>query len=931
MKSLFLCLSALLVTVLGLSAQVVTTQPSPLLEDANNVVIYFHADQGSKGLINTPASTALYAHTGVITDKSKNDTDWLYAPTWGDNLAKYKLEYVSENLWKLNIGNIRTYYGVPATETIKKLAFVFRNSTGSKTGKDTGDKDILVDVLTDGFQLFVESSIEGDVITAASADATFSMSTTEKAALRFYVNNNLVAQADDATSLEVKYQFQPITSGGYIVRATATNEKGKFLQSNKRYTWAEGSPEVDYPGGEIKMGPVRNADGSVTFCIGAPLKAGAYLLGSWNNFEADDSSLMNSCVKDGIRYFWQTVNGLEEGKQYLYYFLIDGNIKVGDPYARLILDPQNDQYISPEIYPGLPQYPSNVTGGVPLAVYQSDLNDYDWKVTDFKRPAQNNLVIYEMLFRDFTGTEGARKGNGTVRQAIEKIPYLKELGINAVELLPINEFNGNISWGYNPNFYFAPDKAYGTPDDYKEFIDKCHANGIAVILDVVFNQSDWMHPWYRMYNVGSNPMYNATAPHAYSVLNDWNQGHPLVRQQWKDCVQYWLREYNVDGFRFDLVKGLGDNDSYPNNGDSGTNGYNASRVANMKAITLAIQEIEPDAYCINENLAGAKEENEMAAFGMLNWANVNYAGCQYAKGISTNTNFNRFYASYDGGRKLGSTVSYLESHDEQRLAYEQDAYGIAAVKGNTEVSMHRLGSAAAQMIMAPGSHMIWMFSEMGNAENTKNSTGGNNTDPKIVNWNLLDDPDHEGLMKNYSELIHVRLANQDMFDIRNGAKVVMQCTDSFWANGRSIKNSLGDREIYTVINPNVDGGNITVSIDFQNDDNSKYRIISKSFNSNPTFSAQSKSVTVAPNCYVVIASENVSSSVKDIDVNNTSTLMVRSANGMLIVDNAPDTVSVFGADGRLATTLPAGSSSVSLPAGIYILNSAGISAKAMVR
>lgn len=931
MKSFILTLSALLVTVLGLSAQVVTTEPSPLLEDANNVVIYFHADQGSKGLINTPASTALYAHTGVITDKSKNDTDWQYAPTWGDNLAKYKLEYVSQNLWKLNIGNIRTYYGVPATETIKKLAFVFRNSTGSKTGKDTGDKDIIVDVLTDGFQLFMESSIEGDVVTASTAAATFSISTTEKADIRFYVNNKELAKADGATSLEVNYQFEPITVGGYLVKATATNEKGKYLNIIKRYTWAEGSPEVDYPGEVIKMGPVRNADGSVTFCIGAPLKAGAYLLGSWNNFEANESSLMNCCVKDGIRYFWQTVNGLEDGKQYLYYFLINGNIKVGDPYARLVLDPQNDKYISPEVYPNLPQYPSEVSGGIPLAIYQSDLNDYDWKVTDFKRPAQDNLVIYELLFRDFTGTEGARKGNGTVRQAIEKIPYLKELGINAVELLPINEFNGNNSWGYNPNFYFAPDKAYGTPDDYKEFIDKCHANGIAVILDVVFNQSDWQHPWYRMYNVGSNPMFNASAPHAYSVLNDWNQGHPLVRQQWKDCVQYWLREYNVDGFRFDLVKGLGDNDSYANNGDSGTNAYNASRVANMKAITLAVQEIEPDAYCINENLAGAKEENEMAAFGMLNWANVNYSGCQYAKGISTNTNFNRFYAPFDGGRKIGSTVSYLESHDEQRLAYEQDTYGIAAVKGNTEVSMHRLGSAAAQMIMAPGSHMIWMFSEMGNAENTKNATGGNNTDPKIVNWNLLDDPDHEGLMKNYSELINVRLANQEMYDIQNGAKVAMKCTDSAWANGRTIINTYGDKELYTVINPNVEGGNITVSVEFKSNDNNNYRIVSKSFNSNPTFSAQANTVTVAPNCYVVIASENVPSGVEGINMPEAADLMVRAARGMIVVDNAPDTVYVFGADGRLAATLPAGTSSVSLPAGIYILTSAGNSVKAAVR
>ncbi len=90
----------------------------------------------------------------------------------------------------------------------------------------------------------------------------------------------------------------------------------------------------------------------------------------------------------------------------------------------------------------------------------------------FTAPDKTDLIIYELLVRDFTGTEGKALGDGTIRRAIEKIPYLKSLGVNAIELLPINEFNGNISRGYNPNFYFAIDKAYGTPQDYKEFIDK---------------------------------------------------------------------------------------------------------------------------------------------------------------------------------------------------------------------------------------------------------------------------------------------------------------------------------------------------------------------------------------------------------------------------------------------------------------------------
>ncbi|MDE6668514.1 MAG: hypothetical protein K2K26_02385, partial [Muribaculaceae bacterium] len=140
-----------------------------------------------------------------------------------------------------------------------------------------------------------------------------------------------------------------------------------------------------------------------------------------------------------------------------------------------------------------------------------------------------------------------------------------------------------------------------------------------------------------------------------------------------------------------------------------------------------MREVDPTAYFINENLAGAKEENDMAADGELNWANINNAGCQFAMGYSSESDMSRFYAPMDDNRLWGSTVSYLESHDEQRLAYKQDQWGVAGVKGDRKTSMQRLGSAAAQMFMAPGAHMIWQFSEMGNAQNTKDDNNGNNT------------------------------------------------------------------------------------------------------------------------------------------------------------------------------------------------------------
>ena len=829
----------------GMARAQVTTSPSPLQEDSQDIWIYFHADQGSKGLIGQPASDPVYAHTGACTDKG----DWRYAPNWLDNSAKYQLEYVEPNVWRLYIGDIRQYYGITdPTETVSRLAFVFRNANGSREGKTASGGDIFVDVLQSGLQISLQSDLEGSVITADQSTVTFTVGATKNATISLKVNGDLIGEAQ-GKELVAQHTFS--NPGDYTVTATAVAD-GETATSTLNLYYMSAAQTKPYPGGNPVMGAVDNGDGSVTFCLAAPGKRSVSIVGSWNDYALNDAGAMYCDNTGGIEYYWQTVKGIKQGETYLYYYLVDGTIAVGDPYARLVLDPANDKYIPESVFPGLPAYPVEKIQDVCLAVYKSDINAYDWKAADFKGADKDNLIIYELLLRDFTGTEGKALGDGTVRGAIEKIPYLKSLGINAVELLPITEFNGNISWGYNPNFYFAPDKAYGTPDDYKEFIDRCHQEGIAVILDMVFNQSDWHHPWYRMYAVGQNPMYNATAPHAYSVLNDFNQGHPLVRKQWADCVKYWMEEYKVDGFRFDLVKGLGDNDSYANAGDAATNAFNQSRIDNMRAIQLAMAEVNPDAYFINENLAGAEEENAMAAFGQLNWSNLNEQGCQFAMGYQDNSGLEGFYAP-NWNRTWGSTVSYLESHDEQRLAYKQKQFGVTAVK-STKNAMQRLGSAAAQMLMSPGAHMIWQFSEMGNEENTKNADGGNNTDPKTVNWALLDNQYRAGLANCYAELAAIRNGNPQLFS--QDASFIAADRASNWANGRTLTSTAGSEAIYTFVNPNTDMA-ITFTHSFPLGDNSAYRILSQTYGQEITFDAAASKVTVPANSYVVIGTSGL--------------------------------------------------------------------------
>lgn len=929
LKSYLLTLCAIVAAIFGASAQIVTTSPAILQEESQNVVVYFHADQGNKALANQPASAEIYAHTGVsVINASGQTLDWEYQQAdWNTNLPKCRLSYVSDNLWKLDIGNIREYYGVPANVKITKLDFVFRSADGKLEGKTAANGDIFVNVHDKGLQIALSSSPSSLFINSATGPVTFTVSTTEAAAITLDVNGTKIKDGSDITELTASYTFT--TQGNYTVTATAA--KGSETKSTSlSFCWAD--PSKPAASAELPtFGTTRNADGSVTFCVAAPLKTDAMIVGSWNDYVYTNSQVMDYIEADingaKVRCFTLTLPAttLPADKEFYYYYLIDGSTKICDPYARLVLDPYNDKYISASVFPNLPAYPFDKVEGVPLAILNDKIADYKWTATDFTPAPKDRLMIYELLIRDFTGTERKAEGNGTVRGAIEKIPYLKSLGINAVELLPINEFDGNNSWGYNPNFYFAPDKAYGTPQDYKEFIDKCHAEGIAVILDMVFNQSSGLHPWYQLYTPENNPFYNVTAPHAYSVLNDWNQGYPMVQRQWKDVLQYWLEEYKVDGFRFDLVKGLGDNDSYANSGDAATNAFNQSRVDRMKALHGYMKEVNPDAYFINENLAEAKEENMMAEDGELNWANVNYAGCQYASGESSGSNLNRMYAPLDGGRLIGSTVSYLESHDEERLAYAASKTTVNGVAGNSAVQLKRIGCAAAQMIMAPGSHMIWQFSEMGNNQSTKNA-GGNNTDPKIVYWGILDKAANKGLWDSYQQLIFIRNNNPELFT--TDTQFTDNCAETNWASGRTMISKANGKELYVCINPNV-SGNLNFTVNFEKSDASAYHILSQSYQSNATMDVAGKKVTVPANSYVVIGSADVTE-VKEIGNETGNAPRIMTSKGMLSVSGAIAPVEIYDLSGRRVYSTPETDFTISLTPGLYLLRTHSSATKLLI-
>lgn len=926
MKNIYLIMLAFLAPLMGL-AQVVTTQPAIVQRSSSNIVITFHANEGNRGLAGVTSSTAVYAHTGVILEGSDQ---WQKAPSWGDNSEKYRMTYVGADTWSLTIPSIKTYYGLTDAQAaqVVKLAFVFRTSDNSKEGKDNGNADIFVPVEPDGFAVKLTASPSGTLLSSPT-EVTLTVNSTSAASLKIYLNDansTPIASVENAVQLTFKYK---VANEGNTTFIATGNNGSAVVSDHITYTLAGASKAVDYPGGIPKMGAVANADGSVTFCLGAPRKTTAMIVGDWNDYAYTTSQVMNYQDYQGNRYFWITLPAMADGRDHIYYYLIDNKTAVGDPYAELVLDPWNDKYISSSVFPDMPQYPSAVVNSTPVAVYNSDMNKYDWQITDFKRVPQSQLLIYELLIRDFTGTDGMANGEGTIAGVMGKLDYLQSLGVNAIELMPIMEFNGNNSWGYNTNFYFAPDKAYGTPDDYKRLIDECHNRGMAVILDIVFNQTDGLHPWYMMYDTADNPFYNGSAPHAYSVLNDWNQDNPLVQQQFKDALKYWLREYNVDGFRFDLVKGLGTNQSYDatynpstntwtNVTDWNTNKYNASRVARMKELHNAMREVDPDAYFINENLAGAQEENEMAADGEINWANINHEACQFAAGLSSNANLNRFYAPYDS-RTWGSTVSYAESHDEERVAYFVRQNGASGIKGSTVTTMRRLGSLAAVMLMAPGSHMIWQFEELGADESTKSSDGGNNTSPKKVVWNYLNNVNRKGLMETYQMLFHLRTDNPAFF-IEGIPTTTIACNSTNWNSGyyTTLKTADG-LALYLVVNPTTSQRTVALGGATTADG---LKLVGASYNTTPTI--EGTRVTLPAGSFAIYGSDKVMG-VEDVNVDEATAAKVLGGNGNIVVAGAYKNIQVYDMMGKTIGRTE------NLTPGVYVVVVDGNTSKVLVR
>lgn len=437
---------------------------------------------------------------------------------------------------------------------------------------------------------------------------------------------------------------------------------------------------------------------SVTLCTYAASKTESakrvFLLGDMTDWKL---SADYQLFKDG-NYFWITLTNLEPGKEYRFQYAVeraDGVKKqISDLYSEKVLHP-DDQYEPKKVDPDLLDYPAGKGADGYVTVIQTNKPKYVWSeaTLNFKRPNKNNLVIYELWIYDYT--EGR-----SLKGLMKRLDYIQNLGVNAIELMPICEFDGNYNWGYSPNHYFAPDRAYGNEEMYKTFIDECHKRGIAVILDMVFNHATGLNPMNKLYPYGTdlakNPWFNVTAPHSDNVYEDWNHGFEPAHEMFIRALQYWLTEYKVDGYRLDLSHGLCSDK--PN-----------TSVANLKDYyEKGVKAVSPDAYMICEHWGSnmGTERPQLISAGMQCWNNTSNAYCQTAMGwLKDGDGFGE--ANKDG------YVSYCESHDEERMQYKAKKYGNGDLKENTAARLARVPENVAFNVLLNGSHMLWMWEEIG--------------------------------------------------------------------------------------------------------------------------------------------------------------------------------------------------------------------------
>jgi 1,4-alpha-glucan branching enzyme len=462
----------------------------------------------------------------------------------------------------------------------------------------------------------------------------------------------------------------------------------------------------------------------IEFKLLAPYNQEAAVMGDFSNWE----KIPMEKDKDG---FFRAYVDLKDGTyQYKFsvrskswFFEPDQWVDVVDPYATDI---------------------DNTTqnGVIRIKNGKSIVDDYVWQHDDKHLPADCELVIYEMHVADFSGGEDDAKARGKYKHVVEKLDYLCELGINAIELMPVKEYPGDYSWGYNPRYFFATESSYGSTADLKRLIDECHARGIRVIMDGIYNHSEASSPltqidhdyWYH--HSPRDPGNNWGPEFNYEFYDENYQTYP-ARRFISDTIRFWIQEYHLDGIRYDAARQIANYDFM------GWIVQQTKEIAGAKPF-YNIAEYIPETTSITG------QEGPMDAC----WHESFYHGV--LKHISGEIfNLEELKQVLDCKRQgfPGATnvVNYLTNHDHNRLMVELADRGIFDAE-----AFKRAKLGAVLLMTAVGVPMMWMGQEFGEY---KSKT----PDPAKIDWTLLQNDLNQELFEYYKGLIALRKSNPALY------------------------------------------------------------------------------------------------------------------------------------------------------------------------
>lgn len=720
-------------------SQAVTTNPTPIEVDQPVIItVYTNSTDTDCNGFNNP--NKVYMHAGIGDDT--NPWGFSVVGNWGEDDGVGLMTDNGDGTWSITL-TPEDYFSLTPTEAANatKMGMVFRNEDGSQEFKDNGCDDFIFNVGALQVTMIVPFANTISYVSSGGSFQVMAQNTNGDALYELYTNGNL--ETSSTTSF-FNYTLSNIVENTYCELVVTQGD----TSINKKFTIVinPGTISETIPSG-LKDGINYNESDATkaTLVLTAPLKDFVYVAGSFNDWQPELTDAMKTDASTGK--YWLEIDGLTPGEVETYQYWVFETTPIADspkvvvtadPYSTLVLSPFDDPWIPATSYPNMPAYPVGQEREV--TVLQTGQTPYNWQVENFVKPKKEDLIIYEVLIRDFDVDR-------TFQNLIDRVNYFKDLNINAIELMPVMEYEGNEGWGYNPAFHMALDKFYGPEDKLKEFIDLCHQNDIAVILDVALNHAMGRNPYVRMWMVdddndgwgdpsSENPFFNTEATHSYGIGNDFNHSSVYTKAYTESVIEYWIEEFKIDGLRWDLTKGFTQNCTAGD--DACTNAYQQDRVDILKEYADFSWSVDPTHYVIFEHLGQDNEEQQWANYrvgegkGVMMWGKMTEPYNQLTMGYGSGSNFNRMgYVSRGFTDKR--LIGYAESHDEERLMYKNITYGNSTNSSHDvkdlDVALSRMPALGAVTLTIPGPKMIWHFGDLG-MDNSINTCTDGSVDPE---------------------------------------------------------------------------------------------------------------------------------------------------------------------------------------------------------